>query len=140
MLPGDSSERITLSSPGRLNGAASAPRPGARVRLLVAGDHPSSISLAAAFAGEWVAPAATFAAGCAQLREAERAVGRAKPLVRTHLLHELGASEMLIESTFGRDPGAALEAAHAAGADGVIVTVRTERDAEDALQLLAKLR
>ena len=75
-----------------------------------------------------------------QLREAERAVGRAKPLVRTHLLHELGASEMLIESTFGRDPGAALEAAHAAGADGVIVTVRTERDAEDALQLLAKLR
>ena len=140
MLSGDPSERITLTAPGRLIGAASAPRPGTRVRLLIAGDHPSSISLAAACADEWVAPAATFAAGCAQLREAERAVGRAKPLVRTHLLHELGASEMLIESTFGRDPGAALEAAHAAGADGVIVTVRTERDAEDALQLLAKLR
>jgi hypothetical protein len=30
--------------------------------------------------------------------------------------------------------------AHAAGADGLIVTVRTERDAEEALQLLAKLR
>ena len=140
MLSGDPSERITLTAPGRLTGAASAPRPGARVRLLIAGDHPSSISLAASFADEWVAPAATFAAGLAQLRERERAAGRAKPLVRTHLLHELRASETLIESPFGRDPHAALAAAHAAGADGVIVTVRTERDAKDALQLLAKLR
>lgn len=140
MLSGDPSERITLTAPGRLTGVASAPRPGDRVRLLIAGDHPSSISLAATFGDEWVAPAATFASGCAQLREAERAVGRTQPLVRTHLLHELRASEMLLESPFGRDPRAALEAAHAAGADGVIVTVRTERDAEDALQLLAKLR
>lgn len=140
MLSGDPSERITLTAPGRLAGAASAPRPGPRVRLLIAGDHPSSISLAAAGADEWVAPAATFAAGCAQLREAERTVGRTKPLVRTYLLHELGASESFAESTFGRDPHAALAAAHVAGADGMIVTVRTERDAEEALRLLVKLR
>ena len=140
MLSGDPSERITLSAPGSLNGAASAPRPGARLRLLIAGDHPSSISLAASFADEWVAPAASFAAGLAQLRERERATGRAKPLVRTHLLHQLSASERLIDSPFGRDPQGVLAEAHAAGADGLIVTVRTERDAEEALQLLAKLR
>ena len=140
MLSGDPSERLTLTTPGSLNGAASAPRPGARLRLLIAGDHPSSIGLAASFADEWVAPAASFAAGLAQLRERERATGRAKPLVRTHLLHQLSASERLIDSPFGRDPQGVLAEAHAAGADGLIVTVRTERDAEDALQLLAKLR
>ena len=140
MLSGDPSERLTLATPGSLNGAASAPRPGARLRLLIAGDHPSSIGLAASFADEWVAPAASFAAGLAQLRERERATGRAKPLVRTHLLHQLSASERLIDSPFGRDPEGVLEEAHAAGADGLIVTVRTERDAEEALQLLAKLR
>ena len=140
MLGGDPSERLTLTAPGRLTGAASAPRPGARVRLLIAGDHPSSISLAASFADEWVAPATTFAAGCAQLRERERVAGRTQPPVRTHLLHELRASESLAESPFGRDPEGVLAAAHAAGADGLIVTVRTERDTEDALQLLAKLR
>jgi len=140
MLGGDPSERITLTSPGSLNRAASAPRPGARLRLLIAGDHPSSISLAASAADEWVAPASTFAAGCAQLRERERALGRAEPLVRTHLLHELRAGAPLLESPFGRDPGAVLAEAHKAGADGLIVTVRTERDAEDALQLFAKLR
>jgi alkanesulfonate monooxygenase SsuD/methylene tetrahydromethanopterin reductase-like flavin-dependent oxidoreductase (luciferase family) len=140
MLGGDPSERLTLTTPGSLNGAASAPRPGARVRLLIAGDHPSSISLAATYADEWVAPAASFAAGLAQLRERERATGRAKPLVRTHLLHQLSASERLLDSPFGRDPQGVLAEAHAAGADALIVTVRTERDAEEALQLLAKLR
>ncbi len=140
MLSGDPGERLTLTAPGRLNGAASAPRPGARLRLLIAGDHPSSISLAASFADEWVAPAASFAAGLAQLRERERVAGRAEPLVRTHLLHELRASETLIESPFGRDPQGVLAEAHATGADGLIVTIRTERDAGDALQLLAKLR
>lgn len=140
MLSGDPGERLTLTAPGRLNGAASAPRPGARLRLLIAGDHPSSISLAASFADEWVAPAATFAAGLTQLREHERAARRTEPLVRTHLLHELRASETLIESPFGRDPEGVLAEARAAGADGLIVTVRTERDAGDALQLLAKLR
>ena len=140
MLGGDPSERITLNAPGHLNCAASAPRPGARVRLLIAGDHPSSISLAATFADEWVAPAATFTAGLAQLRECERTAGRTQPPVRTHLLHELRATESLAESPFGRDPQGVCADAHAAGADGVIVTVRTERDAEEALQLLAKLR
>lgn len=140
MLGGDPSERITLTAPGSLNEAASAPRPGDRVRLLVAGDHPSSMRLAATSADEWVAPVATFAAGCAQLRESERAVGRTGPLVKAHLLHELRASETLMESPFGRDPQGALAAAQASGADGLIVTVRTERDVEDALQLLAKLR
>jgi alkanesulfonate monooxygenase SsuD/methylene tetrahydromethanopterin reductase-like flavin-dependent oxidoreductase (luciferase family) len=140
MLGGDPSERLTLTTPGSLNGAASAPRPGARLRLLIAGDHPSSISLAATYADEWVAPAASFAAGLAQLRERERATGRAKPLVRTHLLHQLSASERLLDSPFGRDPQGVLAEAHAAGADALIVTVRTERDAEEALQLLAKLR
>ena len=140
MLGGDPVERLTLTAPGSLNGAASAPRPGARLRLLIAGDHPSSISLAASFADEWVAPAETFTAGLAQLRERERAAGRAEPSVRTHLLHQLSASERLIDSPFGRDPEGVLAEAHAAGADGLIVTVRTERDVEEALQLLAKLR
>ena len=140
MLSGDPSERVTLSASGSLNGAASAPRPGGRLRLLIAGDHPSSISLAAATADEWVAPAATFAAGFAQLREAERAAGRTQPPVQTHLLHELRMSESFAESPFGRDPEGTRAEADAAGADGLIITVRTERDAEDALQLLAKLR
>lgn len=140
MLAGDPSERITLTEPGKLRGAASAPRPGARVRLLIAGDHPSSISLAASFADEWVAPSATFAAGCAQLREIERMAGRTGPPVRAHLLYELRASEPLADSLFGRDPQGVIAGARAAGADGVIVTVRTERDARDALQLLVKLR
>jgi len=140
MLDGEPSQRLTLTAPGSLNGAASAPRPGAHLRLLIAGDHPSSISLAAASADEWVAPAATFAVGLARLREGERAAGRAKPLVRTHMLHQLSASERMIESPFGSDPKGTLAEAHAAGADGLIVTVRTERDAEDALQLLEKLR
>jgi hypothetical protein len=60
--------------------------------------------------------------------------------VRTHLLHQLSASERLLDSPFGRDPQGVLAEAHAAGADALIVTVRTERDAEEALQLLAKLR
>ena len=140
MLGGDPNKRLTQSAPGRLNGAASAPRPGDRLRLLIAGDHPSSISLAANLADEWVAPAAPFAAGLAQLREGERTAGRTRPPVRTHLLHELRASELLAESPFGRDPEGARAAAHAAGADALIVTVRTERDAEDALKVLAKLR
>ena len=140
MLGGDPSERITLNAPGRLNGAASAPRPGARLRLLIAGDHPSSINLAASFADEWVAPVATFTEGLSLLRERERTASRTQPPVRTHLLHELRASESFAESPFGRDPQGVCAAAHAAGADGVIVTVRTERDAEEALQLLAKLR
>ena len=110
------------------------------MRLLIAGDHPSSISLAASFADEWVAPVATFTEGLSLLRERERTTGRTQPPVRTHLLHELRASEPLAESPFGRDPQGVCAAAHAAGADGVIVTVRTERDAEEALQLLAKLR
>ena len=87
-----------------------------------------------------MAPAKTFAAGYAQLRERERAAGRTEPLVRAHLLYELRASETLLESPFGRDPQGVRTAAHASGADGLIVTVRTERDVEDALQLLAKLR
>lgn len=140
MLSGDPSERITLTEAGKLRGAASAPRPGARVRLLIAGDHPSSISLAASFADEWVAPSATFAVGCAQLREIERTAGRTGSPVRAHLLYELRASEPLADSAFGRDPQGVIAGARAAGADGLIVTVRTERDARDALQLLAKLR
>lgn len=140
MLDGDARERVTLGPPANLTGAASAPRPGARVRLLIAGDHPSSIALAASFADEWVAPAATFATGLSQLRARERTVGRTQPPVRTHLLHELGAAESLAESPFGRDPQGVRAAAQDAGADGLIVTVRTERDAEEALGLLAKLR
>jgi len=140
MLGGDPVERLTLTAPGSLNGAASAPRPGARVRLLIAGDHPSSISLAATFADDWVAPVATFTEGLSLLRERERTTGRTQPPVRTHLLHELRASEPLAESPFGREPQGVLAEARAAGANGLIVTVRTERDAEVALQLLAKLR
>ncbi|MFZ9218500.1 MAG: LLM class flavin-dependent oxidoreductase [Candidatus Limnocylindrus sp.] len=140
MLGGDPSGRVTLSGSGSLKGAASAPRPGARLRLLVAGDHPSSINLAASSADEWVAPVATFADGLAQLRERERTAGRMQPRVQTHLLHELRANESLAESPFGRDPQGLCAEAQAAGADGVIVTVRTERDAEVALKHLEKLR
>jgi alkanesulfonate monooxygenase SsuD/methylene tetrahydromethanopterin reductase-like flavin-dependent oxidoreductase (luciferase family) len=140
MLGGDPSERLTLTASGGLNRAASAPRPGARLRLLIAGDHPSSIGLAASFADEWVAPKETFAAGYAQLRERERAGSRVEPPVQTHMLRQLRASESLLDSPFGRDPEGVVGEANAAGADGLIVTVRTERDAEDAIELLAKLR
>jgi len=140
MLGGDPSGRLTLAAPGSLSGASSAPRPGARVRLLVAGDHPSSISLAASAADEWVAPLASFAAGCARLREREGTVGHAKPPVRAHLLYELRASETFAASPFGRDPEGVLSEARFHGADGLIVTVRTERDVADAVQLFAKLR
>jgi len=140
MLSGDPRERVTPNGSESLMGAASAPRPGARLRLLIAGDHPSSINLAASSADEWVAPVATFSDGLALLRERERSAGRMQPPVRTHLLYELRAAETLAESPFGRDPQGVCADAQAAGADGVIVTVRTERDAEVALQLLAKLR
>lgn len=140
MLSGDPRERVTPNASESLMGAASAPRPGARLRLLIAGDHPSSINLAASSADEWVAPVATFSDGLALLRERERSAGRMQPPVRTHLLYELRAAESLVESPFGRDPQGVCADAQAAGADGVIVTVRTERDAEMTLQLLAKLR
>ena len=140
MLSGDPRERVTPNASESLMGAASAPRPGARLRLLIAGDHPSSINLAASSADEWVAPVATFSDGLALLRERERSAGRMQPPVRTHLLYELRAAESLAESPFGRDPQGVCADAQAAGADGVIVTVRTERDAEVALQLLAQLR
>ena len=140
MLSGNPSERITLPGRGRLNGAASSPRPGARLRLLIAGDHPSSIRLAATSADEWVAPVATFAAGHVLLREAERAVGRAEPPVRSLVLHQLGAQEPFADSPFGQKPERVVAEAEEAGADGLIVTVRTARDADVAALLIEKLR
>ena len=140
MLNGDPRERIQLPGARSADGAASAPRPGGRVPLLVAGDHPSSIRLAAEVADEWVAPVATFAAGIEQLRQREQAIGRTNPTVRAHLLHELSANERFADSPFGRAPEATWAAARAAGADALIVTVRTERDAEEMLGAMANLR
>ena len=140
MLLGDPHERITLSSPRSLREASSSPRPGPRLRLLIAGDHPSSIRLAASSADEWVAPVTTFARGEALLREAEQASERTAPPVRTHLLHELGASEAFAGSPFGMNPKRLLAEAHEAGATGLIITVRTERDAADAALLIKNLR
>ena len=140
MLSGDPRERIELPGGRSADGAASAPRPGGRVPLLVAGDHPSSIRLAAEVADEWVAPVATFASGIEQLRQREQAIGRTNPTVRAHLLHELSANERFADSPFARAPEATWAAARAAGADALIVTVRTERDAEELLGALANLR
>lgn len=140
MLNGDPRERIQLPGAQSAGGASSSPRPGGRVPLLVAGDHPSSIMLAAEVADEWVAPVATFAAGIDRLRERERAIGRTNPIVRAHLLHELAGNERLADSPLGRAPEATCAAARAAGADALIVTVRTERDVEELLGTLANLR
>lgn len=139
MLHGNPKERITLASPTALRAAASAPRPGTRVRLLIAGDHPSSIRLAASAADEWVAPVASFAAGLQQLRAHEREEGGRSVRVHAHLLHELSAASTFAATPLGEDPAGTAAAAAAAGADGLIVTVRTERDVEDAIKAIVKL-
>lgn len=139
MLHGNPKERITLAAPAALRAAASAPRPGTRVRLLIAGDHPSSIRLAAAAADEWVAPVASFAAGLQQLRAVESEEGGRRVRVHTHLLHEQSAAGTFASTPFGEDPAGTAAAAAAAGADGLIVTVRTERDVEDAIKAIVKL-
>lgn len=134
MLHGSPTERITQEGPTALRDAASAPRPGTRLRLLVAGDHPSSIRLAGTEADEWVAPAASFADGLQQLRSHERGVR-----VHAHLLHELSATSTFATTPFGQDPAGTVAAAATAGADGLIVTVRTERDVEEAITAIVKL-
>jgi len=139
MLHGNPKERITLASPAGLRAAASAPRPGTKVRLLIAGDHPSSIRLAASAADEWVAPVASFASGLQQLRAQEREEGGRRVRVHAHLLHELSAAGTFATTPFGEDPAGIAAAAAAAGADGLIVTVRTERDVEDAIKAIVKL-
>jgi alkanesulfonate monooxygenase SsuD/methylene tetrahydromethanopterin reductase-like flavin-dependent oxidoreductase (luciferase family) len=139
LLHGNPKERITLALPAALRAAASAPRPGTRVRLLIAGDHPSSIRLAASAADEWVAPVASFASGLQQLRAQEREEGGRRVRVHAHLLHELSAAGTFATTPFGEDPAGIAAAAAAAGADGLIVTVRTERDVEDAIKAIVKL-
>lgn len=139
MLHGNPTERITQEGPTALRDAASAPRPGTRLRLLIAGDHPSSIRLAASEADEWVAPAASFADGLQQLRSYERGAGGRGVSVHAHLLHELSATGTFATTPFGHDPAGTVAAAATAGADGLIVTVRTERDVEEAITAIAKL-
>jgi hypothetical protein len=59
--------------------------------------------------------------------------------VHAHLLHELSAAGTFATTPFGEDPAGIAAAAAAAGADGLIVTVRTERDVEDAIKAIVKL-
>ena len=131
MLEGDPAARVTRAAPsGRvaLGGAASSPRPNERVPLYVAGDHPESIRLAATEGDGWIAPVTTFAAGITRLREEERRSGRAAGSVSAVALQELGRDESLAETPFGSNPDAWLAEQRAAGADEVIITVRSARD------------
>lgn len=131
LLEGDPAARVTRAAPsGRvaLDGAASSPRPAERVPLYVAGDHSESICLAAMEGDGWIAPVTTFAAGITRLREEERRSGRAAGSVRAVALQELGRDELLAETPFGSSPDAWLAEQRAAGADEVIITVRSPRD------------
>ena len=131
LLEGDPAARVTRAAPsGRvaLDGAASSPRPAERVPLYVAGDHSESICLAATEGDGWIAPVTTFAAGITRLREEERRSGRAAGSVRAVALQELGRDELLAETPFGSSPDAWLAEQRAAGADEVIITVRSPRD------------
>lgn len=131
LLEGDPAARVTRAAPsGRvaLDGAASSPRPAERVPLYVAGDHSESICLAATEGDGWIAPVTTFAAGITRLREEERRSGRAAGSVRAVALQELGRDEPFAETPFGSGPDAWLAEQRAAGADEVIITVRSPRD------------
>ena len=131
MLEGDPAARVTRAAPsGRvaLDGAASSPRPNERVPLYVAGDHPESIRLAATEGDGWIAPVTTFAAGATRLREEERRSGRAAGSVSAVVMQELGKNESIAETPFGSSPDAWLAEQRAAGADEVIITVRSARD------------
>ena len=131
LLEGDLAARVTRAAPsGRvaLDGAASSPRPAERVPLYIAGDHPESIRLAATEGDGWIAPVTTFAAGITRLREEERRSGRAAGSVSAVVLQELGRDELLAETPFGSGPDAWLAEQRAAGADAVIITVRSARD------------
>ena len=131
MLEGDPTARVTRAAPsGRvaLDGAASSPRPKERVPLYIAGDHPESILLAATEGDGWIAPVTTFAAGITRLREEERRSGRAAGSVSAVALQELGRDEPFAETPFGSSPDAWLAEQRAAGADEVIITVRSPRD------------
>lgn len=131
LLEGDPAARVTRAAPsGRvaLDGAASSPRPAERVPLYVAGDHSESICLAAMEGDGWIAPVTTFAAGITRLREEERRSGRAAGSVRAVALQELGRDEPFAETPFGSGPDAWLAEQRAAGADEVIITVRSPRD------------
>ena len=131
LLEGDPAARVTRAAPsGRvaLDGAASSPRPAERVPLYIAGDHPESIRLAATEGDGWIAPVTTFAAGITRLREEEQRSGRAAGSVSAVLLQELGKDELLAETPFGSSPDAWLAEQRAAGADEVIITVRSPRD------------
>lgn len=139
LLHGDPTERVTLAGSAPLHNAASAPRPGARVQILIAGDHPSSIRLAASAADEWVAPVDRFDVGLQQLRDCEREQRREGQPVRALLLHELSAAQSFAATSFGQDPAGSTARAAAMGADGIIITVRTERDVDDAVTAITKL-
>lgn len=139
MLHGNPADRINLQAPAALRDAASAPRPGTRLRLLIAGDHPSSIRLAADAADEWVAPVASFAAGLQQLRSRAQGDGGRSARVHAHLLHELSATGTFAATPFGQDPAGTVAAAAAAGADGLIITARTEGDVDEAIKAIKKL-
>ena len=131
LLEGDPAARVTRAAPsGRvaLDGAASSPRPSERVPLYIAGDHPESIRLAATEGDGWIAPVTTFAAGATRLREEEQRSGRAAGSVSAVVLQELGKDELLAETPFGSSPDAWLAEQRAAGADEVIITVRSPRD------------
>jgi predicted subunit of tRNA(5-methylaminomethyl-2-thiouridylate) methyltransferase len=62
------------------------------------------------------------------LREEERRSGRAAGSVSAVVLQELGRDESLAETPFGSGPDAWLAEQRAAGADEVIITVRSPRD------------
>lgn len=120
-----------------LEGDAS-PRPNPPVPILVAGDHPASIALAARSADAWVAPVATFDAGVAAVRERAAQAQRRTP--HCYVLQELKRSESLAASPFGLDPAGYLANLRERGADAAIVTLRSRADLTDFAALMEHLR
>lgn len=139
LLTGDPTVRVDRPGEPRLRAAASSPRPVPPVEIVVAGDHPRSIGLAAREADGWVAADAHFDAGLALLRRAAAESGRRAGEPRAYLLVELRRDEALAAGPFCTDPVAWSASVGGRGADAAIVTVRSAGDVEALGAALARL-
>ena len=110
------------------------------IEIVVAGDRPDSIDLAARLADGWVAPTETFESGLAVLRASALRAGRRAGLPRTYVVQELRRDRPLDATPFGADPAGWLDAWASRGADSAIVTVRRAADVTALAACLAALR
>jgi len=117
-----------------------APRPAPRVEIVIAGDHPASIDLAARAADGWVAPVASFKDGRRALRAAAQRAGRPAAMPRAYVVQELSRSSTIAATPFGQNPVGWLAEWAGHGADVAIVTLRSAADVAELAELLAALR